>query len=129
MNDWLTVFRRLALWTAICTVSAAPSFVMAGGLDRHQRFNTDAMVFGVAVFIFLYTALTSTAAFERFHNRPFVRRTLYIGYAVRMGMSLAFPIGVGADIMPGIVSVRCVESLELNVRSFTGTFLITLVQG
>ena len=119
------VLRRLGLWTVICCVSAAPSFVWA-----HQEFDRSAMVAGVALFVALYTAFTSTARFERFHNRPFVRRTLYIGYGVRMGISVLFPIGMGADLMPGLLSVGIVENLlGMHSKGFFGTFLTTCVQG
>ena len=119
-----TTLRRLALWTVICAVSAAPSFALAA-----REFDRGAMIVGVALFILAYTAATSTAAFERFHNRPFVRRTLYIGYGVRLALSLAFPLGVGADMLPGILSLRVVEELGLNTRSFAGTLAATIVQG
>lgn len=120
----LTILRRLALWTLVCCVSAAPSFAWA-----HQEFDRPAMVAGVALFILLYTALTSTARFERFRNRPFVRRTLYIGYGTRMAISVLFPIGLGADLMPGMLSVGIVQNLGLHPHGFAGTFATTCVQG
>ena len=119
-----TTLRRLALWTVVCVVSAAPSFAFAA-----REFDRGAMAAGVVLFILAYTAATSTAAFERFHNRPFVRRTLYIGYGVRLGLSIAFPLGMGADVLPGILSVRVVEELGLDTRSFAGTLATTIVQG
>jgi hypothetical protein len=132
-DPYTTLLRRLLLWTFVCGVSAAPSFVMAGGLNGRSpsggNFDRGAMAFGVALFILLYTAATSTEAFERFHARAFVRRTLYIGYAVRVGLSVAFPIGVGVDLLPGMLSVSMVEKLGLDPRSFGGTFATTLVQG
>jgi|SRR5215217_1151094 len=132
-DPYVTLLRRFALWTVVCCVSAAPSFVWAGGIQgtgpRGGAFDRGAMAFGVALFILLYTAATSTRAFERFHARPFVRRTLYIGYGVRVGLSLAFPIGLGADLLPGMLSVSTVEKLGLDPRSFAGTFATTMVQG
>ena len=133
-DPYTTLLRRLLLWTFVCCVSAAPSFVWAGGLNGNGRgnpgpFDRGAMAFGVALFILLYTAATSTEAFERFHARPFVRRTLYIGYGVRVGLSIAFPIGMGADLLPGMISVSAVEKLGFDPRSFGGTFATTLLQG
>ena len=119
------ILRRFALWTLVCVVSAAPSFAVA-----YNQFHTGAMVLAVALFIVGYTALTSTAAFERFHRRPFMRRTLYIGYGARMALSIAFPIGVRADLFPGLISVGFVENvLKLEPQSFAGTFATTCVQG
>ena len=64
--------RRLLLWTVVCVISAAPSFFVP-----QRSFDRSAMVLGVCLFIFLYTAVTCTEAFERLHRRPFVRRRMY----------------------------------------------------
>lgn len=120
-----TVLRRLLLWTAVCVVSAAPSFVIAA----HQ-YHQGAMALGVVVFILIYTGLTSTAAFERFHRRPFVRRTLYIGYGTRMAISIIFPIAMFPDIVAGTLSISIVrEIFRLEPSTFAGTFLTTCVSG
>ena len=127
--------RRLILWTIICSVSAAPSFVLASG-----EFDRAAMVVGVVIFIALYTLGTSTAAFERFHRRPFVRRTLYIGYGLRLIMSMTFPLGfvagpqIGpvalvffADVWPGALSLEVVRWTGLDPNTFSGTLATTIV--
>ena len=57
------------------------------------------------------TALTCTQAFQRFKARPFVRRSMYIGYAGRVLLSLAFPIGMFADMWPGVFSIAAVEAM------------------
>lgn len=124
MADPSTLVRRLLLWTVVCCVSAAPSFVLASdGFDR------PAMVLGVALFVLAYTAVTSTAGFQRFHDRPFVRRTLYIGYGTRLLLSVAFPLGVGADMMPGMLSIGIVRGMGLEPHGFEGTLATTVVQG
>ncbi|HZN68610.1 MAG TPA: hypothetical protein VFB66_25235 [Tepidisphaeraceae bacterium] len=120
----VVILRRLVLWTFVCVISAAPSFLWA-----QREFNRDAMAVGVALFILAYTALTSTERFERFHSRPFVRRTLYIGYGLRLGASLLFPVGMAADVWPGLLSVGIVEGLGLRGRGFEQTLAITVVQG
>ena len=119
-----TILRRLILWSIICVVSAAPSFVIASG----EKFDRGAMIVGVILFIAAYTIVTSTEAFERFHRRPFMRRTLYIGYGLRLLMSAAFPLGI--DFIPGILSVELVGNvLDVEIKSFLGTLLTTIVQG
>ncbi len=118
------VLRRLLLWTAVCSVSAAPSFFWAA-----EEYNHLAMVTGIACFIAAMTAITCTQAFERFKRRRFVRRTLYIGYGVRVLLSLAFPIGAMADLWPGCFSIAIVEETGLEGASYVGTLLITLIQG
>jgi hypothetical protein len=117
------------LWTIICVVSAAPSFVFA-----QREFDRAAMVVGVCLFIAGYTAATSTAAFDRFHRRPFVRRTLYIGYGLRLILSIAMPLGAlpllfFADVIPGLISINIVKSTGVRPESFHGTLLTTIVQG
>jgi hypothetical protein len=117
--------RRLLLWTVVCGVSAAPSFLFA-----REGFDDRAMAVGVGLFILAYTVVTSTRAFERFHDLPFVRRTLYIGYGTRLAASIFFPVGMTADVFPGMISVGLVDNWTgYDPESFTGTFLITLVQG
>ena len=129
------LLRRFILWTIICCASAAPSFAIA--YDEHDPA---AMVVGVVLFILLYTAATSTEAFERFHRRPFIRRTLYIGYGLRLIMSAVFPLGIGTgspaivlmfgDLWPGLISIHIVKNVVgVSPQSFTGTLLTTIVQG
>ena len=121
----LLTLRRLLLWTIVCVVSAAPSFAFA-----RVQFDHRAMVVGICVFICIYTAISSTAAFGRLYRRPFMRRTMYIGYGMRMLLSLAVPIGMRADIFPGALSLGFVENaLRIDPRTFLGTFLTTCVQG
>lgn len=116
--------RRAALWTVLCTVSAAPSFVWAS-----NRYDITAMVAGVVLFIVLYTLVTSTARFLEFRNRPFVRRTLYIGYIVRVAFSVLFPLGMTTDLFPGMLSVSICEAIFGQDRSFIPTLFTTVVQG
>ena len=120
-----TILRRLLLWTAVCMVSAAPSFVLAS----HEH-DPAAMALAVCVFILAYTAATSTDAFEQFHRRPFVRRTLYIGYGTRMVISIVFPIAMFTDIFAGALSISVVRAVTgLDPKSFAGTFATTCVSG
>jgi hypothetical protein len=120
----LKVVRRLVLWTVICSISAAPSFAWAS-----RQFNRSGMVFGVALFIALYTTLSCTPTFEDFHSRPHVRTTLYVGYWVRVGLSILFPLGMGLDLVPGLISLNIVNATGLRPESFAGTLATTIVQG
>ncbi len=130
------IARRLLLWTVFCAVSAAPSFILA-----KDEFNRAAMALGVCLFIAAYTVGTSTTGFQRFHRRPFVRRTLYIGYGARLILSMVMPMGLRnrsdpgslitllPDVWPGMLSVQFVESTNLDAESFAGTLATTIVQG
>ena len=100
------------------------------------------MCLGVAIFVLLYTwgdQLTQRQAWRQFGP---TRLALKIGYGTRLLMSLAFPLGLGLDLICGLMSVGLVQSLwpelvehpggaadlEGHVR-FVGALLITLVQG
>jgi hypothetical protein len=120
-----TIWRRLGLWTVVCSISAAPSFFWAASLE----FDKVAMCTAVACFIVFLTAITCTAWFERFRRRSFVRRTLYIGYGTRIGLSVGFPVGMFLDAWPGMLSISLVARLGFDETGFVGTLLITLIQG
>lgn len=132
--------RRLLEWTVLCSACAVPSFIWA-----YHEFNTGGMIAGVAAFIVAYTLVTSTDVFARFVKRPFVRRTLFIGYGTRLVCSAIFPVGMAIDVIPGLISIGIVDEFArlsgFNVSvsgrsfanaatgSFVGTFAITLIQG
>jgi hypothetical protein len=118
------IARRALLWTVMCSVCATPSFIWAA-----SGFSRPAMICGVVLFIIAYTVLTSTAAFLRFRDLPFVRRTLYIGYGIRLGISIVFPVGMAIDLLPGMFSVGLVRNFVGMKESFAGTLMITIVQG
>jgi hypothetical protein len=117
------VMKRLALWTAVCSLSAAPSFLWAMG-----EFDRGAMLLAVACFIGIMTALTCTRRFERFKRRAYVRKTLYIGYGTRVAISLVVPLGMAIDVYPGLFSVMLAEQLA-PPDTFVGTFVATMIQG
>jgi hypothetical protein len=124
IDSWDNVVRRLVLWTFLCGVSAIPSFYVGS-----HEFDTRAMLVGVGVFSVAYTLFTSTTGFRRFAERPSVRRTLYIGYGTRIGISVLYPVGMAADLIPGFLSVGIVGGLGIDPKTFAGTLLATLVQG
>jgi TRAP-type mannitol/chloroaromatic compound transport system permease large subunit len=107
-----------------CAIGGAPSFLLAP-----PDCNKAGMACGVALYVLLYTAATSTFWFAQFERRPFVRRTLRIGYGTRVGMSIIYPVGVVADIAPGIISLVIVESIIQGRASFAFSFATTVVQG
>lgn len=117
---------RLVMWTVLCWVSAAPSFVFASG-----EFHVGAMVLGVVLFIIGLTVVTCTERFERFRRKRHVRRTLYIGYGVRLIISIGFPVAFLLDLWPGMLSVAVAQAIvgNGNAEGFLGTLIATLVQG
>ncbi len=125
MIEPASIYNRAALWTLVCGISAAPSFIWASA-----SFDTAGMICGVAFFVVLYTVVSSTDWCNRFERRPFVRRTLQIGYGTRLAMSIVYPLGMVVDLIPGIISVGIVEGrLASGQHTFLPTLLTTVVQG
>lgn len=121
------IAKRGVMWFAICMVSGAPSLVWGVGTE----FNHIAMILGIVMFALGMTAVSSTDYFYRFSRKQFMRRTLYISYGVRLGLSVLFPLGAIIDMWPGILSVSIVERL-FNVSdesAFISTLFITIIQG
>ena len=88
------------------------------------------MVVGIVLFAMAMTAYTSTNAFYRFSRRPFVRRTLYIGYGIRIAISIIFPIGMSVDLPSGMMITAVVgELFSPTPNMFLLTLLTTLLQG
>lgn len=135
--------RRFILWSIVCWISGGPSFawaVIVGGNPPADAppFDPWAMALGIVLFSMAYTALTSTDRFDAFQRRPGVRLTLYIGYFTRLGVSIAFPIAMGIDMLPGMFSVLGTQWLfeilgvdpsTSSSALFLFTFLTTCVQG
>lgn len=138
---------NLLLWTFVCTLAATPSFVTAAG----ESFDQAGMIWGVVVFILAYTAVSSTPWAQRLKAQPAWRYTFYIGYGTRVAMSLLLFLPMLSDVsrhgwlapllgpaftvdlLSGMLSVGLGQSLMkpfgLAIEGFTGTFVITLIQG
>ncbi|NLE60502.1 MAG: hypothetical protein GX616_19325, partial [Planctomycetes bacterium] len=126
--------QRVMLWTAICSISSIPSFVWAK--MSAGDFDTIAMITGIVVVIIIYVWATGTQAVVRLQARPRAARAFRIGYLVRLFLSSLFPLGMGVDMIPGLLSVLTVETLSRGVlqqsggiASFPITLCITLLQG
>ncbi|MCK6483146.1 MAG: hypothetical protein HUU22_16540 [Phycisphaerae bacterium] len=94
-----------------------------------EEFDQAGMFLGVALFIVAYTIASCTATFERVYPRAFVRRTLIIGYGLRVVSSTIFIPGFFIDIFPGMLSVELGRRFVADEHSFVGTLLITCIQG
>ena len=115
--------RRAFLWFSLCFICATPSFVLAAA-----EFDRRAMILGIVIFALGMFGMTSTTGFYRFSRMKFVRRTLYIGYGIRLAASVIVPVGAIADLFPGMISVMLVNS-GMGGERFIPTLVITIVQG
>lgn len=124
----LRVLKHLALWTVICGISSAPSFFLASLVFNHPS-QIAAMLIGIVLFILAYTTISVQPSVERVKRRPFVGRTLYIGYGARIALSAIYPIGVFVDLWCGIVALAITGLDDRTNESFAVVLLTTLVQG
>ncbi len=131
-------FRALGRWTLICCISAAPSFFW--GCAIHQGIQSVlAMLAGILVFVLGYTLVECTHYYQQIVTRPHVHRTVLVGYASRILVSVIFPVGLAIDMVIGAASVSIVENISpLNSHQVTevgsaatgfNVFLTTVVQG
>ena len=144
---WL---RRLALWTFVCGLSAAPSFLIVRSFTNEAE-PTLGMICGVAVYVLAYTAGTANPTFRRLRSLPFAARTLVIGYGTRLAMSVAGVVAVLneawdrsdlrwltwitlPDIYAGAWSCRFVSWVLASIwdvedEDFVSMFAATVVEG
>jgi len=152
-NIFITNFIR---WSIICTISAAPSFVLAIN-DKNSGFNPLAMILGVVIFIFIYSFITSSdfyAYLRKFNN---IYKALKFSYLLKIIMAIiAFPFSFFAfhgkdsiamffilpDFYAGILSYIAYSwIINTNMHTvnesrtggyeitFVDTLMITLIEG
>ena len=129
------------IWTLVCVVSAAPSFLW--GLSTIAGSQVLAMLTGVVIFIALYTFGDQWTQHWEWRRDKSVRLALKIGYVTRLAISVIFPVGGFLDMFCGLFSVSAVEFVtgndvmwdvgpnesEVFGVSFLFTLITTLVQG
>lgn len=132
------LLRNFLIWTTICGVAAAPSFVIAAQEFNHLN-HILAMLAGIACFVLVYTLVSCTQWAARFRRRPFVLTTLKIGYGTRLLISASTILAVGQndlffglvpDLYAGVISILFVtEGLGFNDETATMVFLTTIIEG
>lgn len=128
------VWKVALRWSAICVVSAVPSFFWGCTL-HNQVQHILAMLAGIAVFVVAYTCAELSKWYRKLATLPGVKLTLLVGYATRIVVSLIFPLGATVDVFTGMISVSLVSGPgaepvgQLEEASFLTVFLTTLVQG
>lgn len=119
------LLRCFMVWTLLCSVAAATSFVWA----KEDLFDTHGMLLGVATFIVAYALVAASDVVHVWRSKPFVSRTIKIGYGVRVLVSAAFPVGMAVDFFPGVIAVKTVGLFFRPSNGFVATYIITLLQG
>ena len=128
--------RRLLRWTAVCTASAAPSYIFGWIITAGQSAG---MAAGVVTFILVLTMVDIRTAHLRWRRRWITRRTLGVMYGTRVLLSFVFPLAIWVDLSTGFVSVRIVgialaidddgDGFNEHHHSFVFAYLTTCVQG
>jgi hypothetical protein len=121
-------FKRLALWTAICTVSAAPSFFWGLQIGTDPEMIAG-MITGIVIWILIYTVVTGSEPFRGIRQRHLMKPTIYTGYGVRLAMTVVFPVGIYADMVVGLAATALVGTVLKSIETFLGTAITTVVQG
>jgi hypothetical protein len=75
---------KLKLWSAVCIISAIPSFYWA----LEVRANIPAMLVGIVLFIFGYTAITSSDFYKKQKQKIFWFAAMKLAFKVRIFYSL-----------------------------------------
>jgi hypothetical protein len=134
------VLRAIRLWTLVCTVSAAPSFVVSLWLGATWD-RAAAMVAGIIVFIAVYSRIYCLPTVRRLRRIKIWHNTFRAVYGTRLALSIAFPLGVYLDLVFGMLTAVVMKALEGSdtsiftrdtaslAGSFTHTFVWTMLQG
>ena len=96
--DAHTLVKNFLIWSLVCWAAAAPSFVFGLMIGDAKVGPVLGMAAGVFTYVLAYTWYSSTDRMQRIKRRPFVRRTLMIGYGIRIAQSLLF-------FVPGVLFV------------------------
>ncbi len=126
----MDVLKRFGIWTLLCAAGATPSFWLGFTIDPTGT-GIAAMLTGVGLFIVGYTCLSSTRTFRRLRRQPFVMPCLYAGYGLRVFITVAFPVGLYADLVCGLLTSAILDAVlghAPNDRFFI-TLVWTLLQG
>ncbi len=126
-----SLLQRIAIWTVICGISAAPSLYTAVTIEFSEPLQIAAMLTGIGIFVAGYTFITGTQRVRRMNRNVLVRRTAYIGYGTRIALTIFYPAGLFLDTICGILTGSVIEPLGpiIPVESFLGILLWTLSQG
>jgi len=91
MLNYKILKSNIIKWSFICTISAAPSFVMAFK-DKNSGFDVSAMILGVIIFIFIYGFITSTEFYVSLRKFNTIHKALRFSYVLKITMAMvAFP--------------------------------------
>ena len=115
-------------WLVVCAVSAVPSFYLGTEVSEGQFA---AMTLGILIFAAIYIFLDCKTSGLPFRQNRLCVITLRIVYVTRMVITVIFPIAMFVDLICGLTSVACTETIfgSLAIQTFPGALFTTLLQG
>ena len=118
------------MWCFVCTITAIPSLFFGAAVSE-TPFAIPAMSVGILIFAIGYTVIDVLYLRTRVRQNPALRKTLWIGYIIRMAVSAGAPLGAMIDIWPGMLAVVLTSLIfgEDQISSFVQVLFATLVQG
>ena len=126
------VGKSVLVWTAVCSISAVPSFLV--GLGFAGNWNWPWMALGVLMFIAGYVAADRLTFNWVFRRRAAVRLSLGITFVIRVVATVVFPVALFVDMCCGIASSQVIIALGHGPSGSSGlpgpiVLIWTLSQG
>ena len=120
--------RRCILWIVIAYVAGTASFIL-GWVG--QQASPAAMILGIGLYGGCIGVVSSSGRFRRRLQRPFIARSLKVGYGIRLATCIIPGAAMTVDMFPGIIAVMVGDVLAkgYGLGNFTTTLASTLVQG
>lgn len=139
------LYYYLPVWLVICSISAAPSFLLATGMEA----NVPAMILGIFIFALIYSSINACQFYyNRIVARPLLHKALTIGFTLRLILTFLstlllaprpnFPFLLICDAFPGMLAIAATQFLlaepgiaygKYLADNFLPTLITTLIQG
>ncbi|MCP3925200.1 MAG: hypothetical protein GY714_21720 [Desulfobacterales bacterium] len=113
------IFKNFIIWSLVCTINATYSFYIAYDMG----FNIWAMIFGILIFIALYTALASSTLFLKLKKNKILYKAFITGFFIKF-LTIYY-----TDIIAGQLSVSIVSDNFVRPKDFINTLFITMTEG
>lgn len=125
MPNWGFI-ERFLLWSLICGVSAAPSFLLAS-----HRFDERGMLLGILVYVLFYAWASGTEFAKVMQQDKAWEKSLRAAFGMRMAFSfiLWIPPLMVLELFPGMLAMRITELIFWDQRGLWGSLVTTLIQG
>ena len=126
-HSWASIQRRFILWLTLCVVCSIPSYLLASS----NSYLPLALSLAIISFAVLMTCITSLPRFYELSRIPYMRKSMYVGYGIRIALSIIFPVGFFIDALTGILTMHMIDTLSAiaTKRGFVSAFIGTLIQG